>query len=86
MGLLSGIGKLFGGGGGDDGQAQTEGTAFLEANAQADGVTTTDTGLQYKVLKAGTGDAPNEYSTVTVHYEGKLIDGTVFDSTDKRAA
>lgn len=58
--------------------------AFLEANKKKDGVQTTKSGLQYIVLKAGSGAAPILTSTVTVHYEGKLIDGTVFDSSIKR--
>ncbi|GAB5401804.1 MAG: FKBP-type peptidyl-prolyl cis-trans isomerase [Aureliella sp.] len=58
--------------------------AFLEKNKTADGVQTTPSGLQYKVLKSGSGAAPTDKSEVTVHYEGKLINGTVFDSSIKR--
>ncbi len=58
--------------------------AFLEKNKTADGVQTTPSGLQYKVLKSGSGAAPTDKSNVTVHYEGKLINGTVFDSSIKR--
>lgn len=58
--------------------------AFLEKNKDAEGVVTTESGLQYKVLKAGEGDCPNLENTVKVHYEGKLLDGTVFDSSIQR--
>lgn len=59
--------------------------AFLEENAARKGVTTTESGLQYKVLREGGEDARNvtENSTVTVHYKGELLDGTVFDQTDQ---
>ncbi|RZV50089.1 MAG: FKBP-type peptidyl-prolyl cis-trans isomerase [Pseudomonadales bacterium] len=59
-------------------------SVFLEQNASADGVVTTDSGLQYKVLAEGEGDSPAAEDTVTVHYEGRLIDGTVFDSSLQR--
>ena len=58
-----------------------EGIAFLEENGKREGVTTTETGLQYEVVTEGDGPLPTETSTVTVFYEGKLIDGTVFDSS-----
>ena len=58
--------------------------AFLEDNAKQDGVVTTESGLQYKVLSQSDGEKPNAEDTVTVHYEGKLIDGTVFDSSIQR--
>lgn len=58
-----------------------EGIAFLEENGKREGVTTTETGLQYEVVTEGDGPLPAETSTVTVFYEGKLIDGTVFDSS-----
>lgn len=61
-----------------------EGTAFLAANAKKEGVKTTASGLQYKVLKAGNGAKPTATSKVTVHYEGKLLNGTIFDSSYKR--
>jgi len=57
---------------------------FLKQNAKKDSVKTTPSGLQYKVLKAGTGPIPKETDKVTVHYEGHLIDGTEFDSSYKR--
>ena len=58
--------------------------AFLAANKSKAGVKTTATGLQYKVLKAGSGKSPTATDTVTVNYEGKLINGQVFDSSYKR--
>ena len=58
--------------------------AFLDKNKDAEGVVTTESGLQYKVLKAGEGECPNLENTVKVHYEGKLLDGTVFDSSIQR--
>jgi FKBP-type peptidyl-prolyl cis-trans isomerase len=63
---------------------QAAGKAYLEANAQKEGVKVTASGLQYKVLQAGTGDAPKPTDTVKVHYRGTLIDGTEFDSSHKR--
>lgn len=57
---------------------------FLEENKKAEGVTTLPSGLQYKVIKAGTGATPTAADTVRTHYEGRLIDGTVFDSSIKR--
>jgi FKBP-type peptidyl-prolyl cis-trans isomerase FklB len=60
------------------------GEAFLKQNAQRDGVTTTPTGLQYEVLKTGSGKTPDRNSTVRVHYHGTLVDGTVFDSSVQR--
>lgn len=61
-----------------------KGRAFLEANKAKDGVKTTASGLQYQVLKEGTGKSPSGNDVVTVDYEGSLIDGTVFDSSIKR--
>lgn len=61
-----------------------EGEAFLAENKKKEGVKTTASGLQYKVLKSGTGATPKKDDTVKVHYEGKLIDGKVFDSSIKR--
>jgi FKBP-type peptidyl-prolyl cis-trans isomerase FklB len=54
---------------------------FMEANAAREGVTTTDSGLQYEVLETGGGATPNAQSTVVTHYHGTLVDGTVFDSS-----
>lgn len=61
-----------------------EGVDFLAANKTKEGVKVTESGLQYKVLSAGTGKMPTAASNVTVHYTGKLIDGTVFDSSVER--
>jgi FKBP-type peptidyl-prolyl cis-trans isomerase FklB len=60
------------------------GEKFLAENAKKEGVKTLPSGLQYKVIKEGTGAIPADTSLVKVHYEGKLIDGTVFDSSLKR--
>lgn len=61
-----------------------EGAAFLEKNKNEEGVNVTESGLQYKVLKEGNGKAPKATDKVKVHYEGKLLDGTIFDSSYKR--
>ncbi len=61
-----------------------EGEAFLAENKSKDGVQTTESGLQYIVLKEGTGAQPTAISNVKVHYHGTLIDGTVFDSSVDR--
>ena len=61
-----------------------EGIKFLEENKSKDGVKTTESGLQYIVLKEGTGAKPVATSKVKVHYHGTLIDGTVFDSSVDR--
>lgn len=63
---------------------KTAGTAYLAENAKKEGVKQTESGLQYKVLKEGTGKSPKETDVVEVNYEGKLIDGTVFDSSYER--
>ena len=60
------------------------GESFLAGNAKKEGVTVTESGLQYEVIKAGTGAKPDATDTVTVHYTGKLIDGKVFDSSKER--
>jgi FKBP-type peptidyl-prolyl cis-trans isomerase len=60
------------------------GEAFLAANAKKEGVKTTASGLQYKVINSGTGPSPKLTDTVKVHYHGTLIDGTVFDSSVRR--
>jgi FKBP-type peptidyl-prolyl cis-trans isomerase FklB len=54
---------------------------FMTQNADRDGVTTTDSGLQYEVLESGEGNTPSLDSTVVVHYHGTFIDGSVFDSS-----
>ena len=61
-----------------------EGAAFLAANAKKEGVKTTESGLQYKITKRGMGATPRATSRVSVHYEGRLISGKVFDSSLKR--
>jgi FKBP-type peptidyl-prolyl cis-trans isomerase len=58
--------------------------AFLAANGAQPGVTTTASGLQIRTMTPGDGKKPGARQTVTVHYEGKLIDGSVFDSSYKR--
>jgi FKBP-type peptidyl-prolyl cis-trans isomerase len=57
---------------------------FLKTNKDKEGVQTTKSGLQYSVIQAGKGKTPTLTSTVKVHYEGKLLDGTVFDSSIAR--
>ncbi len=62
-----------------------KGVEFLEKNKNEEGVMTTDSGLQYKVLEAGSGaERPGPTDTVKVHYHGTLIDGKVFDSSVDR--
>ncbi len=61
-----------------------ENEAFLEKNKEKQGVTVTPSGLQYEVIKMGSGNKPDINSTVKVHYVGTLIDGTVFDSSVER--
>jgi FKBP-type peptidyl-prolyl cis-trans isomerase len=63
---------------------KTEGAAFLEKNKARAGVKTTASGLQYEVLKEGTGPAPKATDTVTVNYKGTLMDGSTFDSSYDR--
>lgn len=60
------------------------GEAFLSENAKRDGIKVTESGLQYEVLESGNGDSPKASDNVEVHYTGKLIDGTVFDSSVER--
>lgn len=64
--------------------AKEEGEKFLAENAKKEGVKVLPSGVQYKVIKEGSGKIPADSSTVKVHYEGKLLDGTVFDSSYKR--
>ena len=66
------------------GENKAAGEKFLAENKTKEGVQTTASGLQYKVLVAGDGALPTDTSTVQVNYEGKLIDGTVFDSSYER--
>jgi len=61
-----------------------ENEAFLAKNKEKSGVSVTPSGLQYEVIKMGTGKKPTSNSTVKVHYVGSLIDGTEFDSSLKR--
>lgn len=63
---------------------KTKGTAFLEENKKKEGVVTTASGLQYKIVKQGQGVNPKATDVVKVHYHGTLIDGTVFDSSVQR--
>ncbi|MFW5450129.1 MAG: FKBP-type peptidyl-prolyl cis-trans isomerase [Methylophagaceae bacterium] len=58
--------------------------AYLDANAKKDGVVTTESGLQYKVITAGDGAKPTTEDKVIAHYKGTLLDGTVFDSSYDR--
>ena len=60
------------------------GEAFLAENATKEGVVVLDSGLQYEVLEEGTGASPKTTDRITIHYEGTLIDGTVFDSSLQR--
>lgn len=61
-----------------------EGDAFLAQNVNEEGIKTTASGLQYKVLVSGEGDSPSVTDQVTVHYEGMRVDGHIFDSSYKR--
>ncbi len=61
-----------------------EGNKFLEENGKRDSVTTTESGLQYEILTAGTGEKPSATDKVRVHYHGTTIDGNVFDSSVDR--
>ena len=61
-----------------------EGEEFLAQNAKQEGVVTLPSGLQYKVLKSGNGATPKASDSVECHYEGRLISGTVFDSSYQR--
>ena len=66
------------------GAAKADGEKFLAENKKREGVQVTASGLQYEVLEATIGQKPKATDTVKVHYEGTLIDGTVFDSSYKR--
>ncbi|NGX37792.1 MAG: Outer membrane protein MIP [Chlamydiae bacterium] len=61
-----------------------DGETFLEENKEKEGIETLASGLQYKVLKEGTGTIPSMHDTVSVHYRGSLLNGNVFDSTYER--
>jgi FKBP-type peptidyl-prolyl cis-trans isomerase len=65
-------------------EPQSPGASYLASNKLLPGVVTTTDGLQYKVIKEGTGLRPTDSDVVTVNYSGKLIDGTVFDSSYDR--
>ena len=65
-------------------QNTTKGEEFMTANLNQEGVTATESGLQYEVIKPGTGKKPVLTDTVVVHYHGTLVDGTVFDSSYER--
>lgn len=64
--------------------AKEAGAQFLAENKNKEGVVTLSSGLQYKILKAGDGPKPKASDTVKCHYEGRLINGQVFDSSIKR--
>ncbi|RMT81668.1 Peptidyl-prolyl cis-trans isomerase [Pseudomonas viridiflava] len=67
-------------------ESAAAGKKFLEENGKKDGVVTTASGLQYQVIKKGDGAQPKPTDIVTVHYEGKLTDGKVFDSSLERGS
>jgi FKBP-type peptidyl-prolyl cis-trans isomerase len=67
-------------------RAKEAGEVFLNTNKTKEGVKVTATGLQYKILASGTGKKPQPSDKVTVHYTGKLIDGTEFDSSVRKGA
>lgn len=64
--------------------AKSEGEKYLSKNAKKEGVVTLPSGLQYKVLKEGNGKSPKATDKVVCHYEGMLVDGTMFDSSIQR--
>lgn len=66
------------------GDNKLAGEKYLEENKAKEGVTVTESGLQYKVLVVGDGELPSDTTTLKVNYEGRLIDGTVFDSSYER--
>ena len=66
------------------GSAKAQGEAFLAENAKREGVKVTASGLQYEVLEATIGQKPKATDKVKVHYEGTLVDGTIFDSSYRR--
>jgi len=69
----------------EQGQVAAEaGVAFLAENAKKDGIVVTESGLQYEIITEGSGEKPSAEATVSTHYHGTLIDGTVFDSSVDR--
>lgn len=64
--------------------AAEAGVKFLEENAKKEGITVTESGLQYEIITEGTGEKPSAESVVSTHYHGTLVDGTVFDSSVDR--
>lgn len=66
------------------GSLKLEGEKFLENNKSNKDIQTTESGLQYEIIKNGNGKRPSKTDTVSVHYHGTLIDGTVFDSSVER--
>ena len=66
------------------GENLIKGQEFLAENAKKEGITTTESGLQYEVIEEGNGKSPKDTDIVVVHYHGTLIDGTVFDSSVER--
>ncbi len=66
------------------GKMKELGLSFLQKNAEREGVTLTDSGIQYEILEAGEGATPDKDATVKVHYHGTFIDGQVFDSSIER--
>lgn len=69
---------------GDDEGATDANVLYLQENAKKEGVIVRPSGLQIKIIKRGDGDLPEPNSTVAVHYEGRLVDGTIFDSSYQR--
>lgn len=68
----------------EEGQMQSEaGRTFLEGNGERPGVTTTASGLQYEIVRQGSGPRPGPTDVVSVHYRGSLVDGTEFDASDR---
>ncbi len=65
-------------------ELRAAGDEFLAQNKDAEGIQVTDSGLQYRVIEEGEGETPKPSEQVTVHYTGKLVDGTVFDSSIPR--
>ena len=66
------------------GEIKAQGIAFLEENKNKEGILSTESGLQYEIMEEGEGEKAGATDTVTVHYHGTLIDGTVFDSSKDR--